>query len=118
MAEHLLLNARTMSHLMASRWRAGCRARVLIALPLVLASVACSDTTAAPTRGSLEVTIAGLPSGQLASVTVTGPGNTSQSLTATATMNDLALGSYDIRAQNVTAAGVVYVPTPATQNIA
>jgi hypothetical protein len=64
------------------------------------------------------VIIAGLPAGQPAGVTVTGPGNTSQALTTTATMNDLAAGSYDIRAQNVTAGGVVYVPTPATQSIA
>jgi glucose/arabinose dehydrogenase len=33
-------------------------------------------------------------------------------------LNDLASGSYDIRAQNVTAGGVVYVPTPAAQTIA
>ena len=49
---------------------------------------------------------------------MTGPGNTSQALTATATVNDLAVGSYAITALNVTAAGVVYVPTPATQSIA
>jgi glucose/arabinose dehydrogenase len=90
-----------------------------IAIPLVWAILACgSDGSVAPTRGSLEVAIAGLPAGQPASVTVTGPGNTPQPLTATATLNDLAAGSYDIRAQSVTAGGVVYVPTPATQTIA
>jgi glucose/arabinose dehydrogenase len=94
------------------------RARALAALPLVWASMSCSDGTVAPTRGSLEVIIAGLPSGQPAGVTVTGPGNTSQALTATATLNDLAAGSYDVRADNVTAGDVVYVPTPATQRIA
>ena len=82
------------------------------------ASLSCSDATAAPTRGSLEVIIAGLPAGQLAGVTVTGPGNTSQTLTATATIGDLAAGSYDIRADNVTAGGVVYTATPATQSVA
>jgi glucose/arabinose dehydrogenase len=94
------------------------RARALAALPLVWASMSCSDGTVAPTRGSLEVIIAGLPSAQPAGVTVTGPGNTSQALTATATLNDLAAGSYDVRADNVTAGDVVYVPTPATQRIA
>jgi glucose/arabinose dehydrogenase len=89
-----------------------------MAVLLVWASLACSDSTAAATRGSLEVTVAGLPTGQPASVTVTGPGNTSRSLTATATLNDLAAGSYEVRAQSVTAAGVVYAPTPATQSIA
>jgi len=94
------------------------RARALAALPLVWASMSCSDGTVAPTRGSLEVIIAGLRTGQPAGVTVTGPGNTSQALTATATLNDLAAGSYDVRADNVTAGDVVYVPTPATQRIA
>ena len=81
------------------------------------ASLACSDGSVAPARGLLEVVIAGLPAGQPANVTVTGPGNTSRALTATATLNDLAAGSYDVRAQNVTAGGVVYAPTPATQTI-
>ena len=93
------------------------RARGLAAITLALASLACSDSTAAPTRGSLEVTIAGLPTGQPAGVTVTGPGNTSQTLTATATLNDLAAGSYDVRADNVTVSDAVYVPTPASQSI-
>ena len=104
---------------MLSRRRACARARGLAAIPLVWASLACSsDDTVAPTRGSLEVIIGGLPASQPAGVTVTGPGNTSQALAATATMNDLAAGSYDIRAENVSAGGVVYVPTPATQSIA
>ena len=89
------------------------------AISLVCVSLACSDSsTEVPARGSLEVTIAGLPAGQSAAVTVAGPGNTSQTLTATATMNDLAAGSYEVQAQNVTAGSVVYVPTPATQSIA
>ena len=100
------------------RYAGACaRARGLAALPLVLASLACSDSTAAPTRGSLEVTIAGLPAGQAAGITVTGPGNTSQTLTGTATLNDLASGSYDVRADNVSTGDAVYVPTPASQSI-
>ena len=93
------------------------RARSLTAIALVLASLACSDSTAAPSRGSLQVIIAGLPADQPASITVTGPGNTSQALTVTTTMNNLVAGSYDIRAENVTAGGVAYVPTPATQRV-
>src|SRR5678816_835134 len=104
---------------MLSRPRTCARARGLAAIPLVCGSLACSDSTAVlPTRGSLEVTIAGLPGGQPAAVTVTGPGNTSQALTATATISDLAAGSYAITAINVMAAGVAYTPTPATQSVA
>ena len=112
------MNVHIASTLVFSLRQRSARARALAALPLVWASVSCSDGTVAPTRGSLEVIIAGLPSGQPAGVTVTGPGNTSQALTATATLNDLAAGSYDVRADNVTAGDVVYVPTPATQRIA
>jgi glucose/arabinose dehydrogenase len=112
------LNIHTASTQMLSL-REGCaRARRLAAIPLVWASLACSDSPAAPTRGSLQVTIAGLPAGQAAGVTVTGPGNTSQALTATATLNDLAAGSYDIRADNLAAGNVAFVATPATQTIA
>jgi glucose/arabinose dehydrogenase len=112
------LNAHTAVNLMLGRRRARARLRGLFAIPLVWASLACgSDDPVAPVRGSLLVTIAGLPANQPASVTVGGPGNTSQAVTATATLNDLAAGSYDIRAQNVTAAGVVYAPTPATQAV-
>src|SRR6476646_5693362 len=104
-----------------SRRRTCVRARGLAAISLVCASLACngSDSTGVPpARGSLEVTIAGLPADQPAAVTVTGPGNTSQALTATATMSDLLAGSYAITALNVAAAGVAYVATPPTQSIA
>jgi glucose/arabinose dehydrogenase len=114
-----LLSAHIASNLTLGYRRASSTgARGLAAISLVWASLACGDGTAAPIRGSLEVMIAGLPAGQPADVTVTGPGSASQTLTATTTINDLAAGSYDIRAQDVTAGGVVYVPTPATQRIA
>lgn len=94
------------------------RQALSMAIPLLLASLACgSDDGVAPARGSLEVTITGLPAGQSANVTVTGPGITSRAVTATATLSGLTTGSYDVRAQNVTTAGVAYVATPATQNV-
>jgi glucose/arabinose dehydrogenase len=113
------LSAHIASNLTLGHRRASSRgARGLAAISLVWASLACGDGTVAPIRGSLEVMIAGLPAGQPADVTVTGPGSAPQTLTATTTINDLAAGSYDIRAQDVTAGGVVYVPTPTTQRIA
>ena len=115
---YVLVNLHIALTLVFSLRQVRARARGLAAIPLAFATLACSDSTTAPTRGSLEVTIAGLPAGQAAGVTVTGPGNTSQTLGATATLNDLAAGSYDIRAENVTAGDAVYVPTPATQRIA
>ena len=113
-----MLNVHIASTLVFIRRPRCARVRGLAAISFVWASLACNDATVAPARGSLEVTISGLPAGQPAAVTVTGPGNTSKALTATTTINDLAAGSYDIRADNVTAGDVVYVATPPTQSIA
>jgi glucose/arabinose dehydrogenase len=114
-----VLNARVALNLTLNYWRARACALWLAAVPLVCGTLACAgDKTVAPTRGSLAVTIAGLPPGQQAVVTVTGPGNFSQAVTGTVTtLDNLSAGSYDIRAQSVTAGGAVYMPTPAAQNI-
>ncbi len=47
---------------------------------------------------------------------MTGPGSFSQGLTATQTLNNLAVGSYTIAAANVTSAGNTYAPTPTSQS--
>ena len=83
-----------------------------------LGLTACDDDIVAPERGSLAVTIAGLPTGQAAAVAVTGPGGFSRALTATTTLDDLLPGNYGITATNVehTTEGR-WVPTPADQSI-
>src|SRR5690606_23210568 len=48
-------------------------------------------------------------------VTVTGPGNYSQSVASTTTLNNLAAGTYTIAAQAITSGGTTYNPTPASQ---
>lgn len=70
---------------------------------------------AAPTTGSLTVTVTGLPGGQQAGITVTGPGGYSQAVTSTTTLNGLAVGTYTIAAQQVTAGGTPYDATPTSQ---
>jgi hypothetical protein len=67
--------------------------------------------------GSLNVTITGLPNGVNGAVTVTGPNNFSQSLTATQTLSGLAPGSYTVTASAVSSGGHTYSPTPATRNV-
>jgi sugar lactone lactonase YvrE len=57
-----------------------------------------------PTAGSLRVTIAGLPEGTNANVTVSGPGGFSQTLTASDTLNDRAPGTYTISVNGVVVA--------------
>lgn len=66
--------------------------------------------------GSLNVTVTGVPQGSGASVTVSGPNGFAAQLTASATLNNLAPGSYTIAAANVTSGVHVYAPSPSVQN--
>ena len=66
---------------------------------------------------SRALTITGLPNGVNAAVTVTGPGNFSQTATATRTFNGVTAGAYTIAAQSVSAGGVTYNATPANQTV-
>ena len=70
----------------------------------------------APTTGALTVTLSGLPGGTAYPIAVSGPNGYSQGLSATTTLNALAVGSYTIIAANVTVGGATYQPTPATQS--
>ncbi|MEQ1690149.1 MAG: hypothetical protein ABMA00_02600, partial [Gemmatimonas sp.] len=67
------------------------------------ALTACSsdDPVSPPAKGSLTVTVAGLPASTNASVSVTGPNSYSQSLTATQTLT-VDPGSYSVAAAQVT----------------
>jgi hypothetical protein len=90
---------------------------LLIALASLFTACPTQETPVVP--GKLEVKITGLPSGTNASVTVTGPGGFSQTLTATKTFADLAAGKYEVVAANVTAgsnygASVTGSPTAVT----
>jgi hypothetical protein len=69
------------------------------------------------TGASLTVTVAGLPSGAPAAITVTGPNSYDQPVTATATLTHLAPGIYTVTAASVTPGCVQYDPTPSTQTV-
>jgi hypothetical protein len=71
----------------------------------------------AVTTGSLAVTIAGLPSGADAAVTVTGPDDYSERLTATGTLDDLAPGQYAVSAASVSTGGVTYTSSPQDRTV-
>jgi|CXWL01.1.fsa_nt_gi hypothetical protein len=77
-----------------------------------------SYTAAAQPTGRLAVTLSGLPQGIAGDVTVTGPNDFTAQVGANATLADLAIGNYTITAAPVTAAGVGYQATPATQSAA
>ncbi|KFI07905.1 glucose dehydrogenase [Massilia sp. BSC265] len=72
----------------------------------------------AATTGSLAVTASGLPAGVNAAIRVNGPSNYQQDLTASQTLSGLAPGSYNLSAAPVTAGGITYTPSPASQGAA
>ncbi len=84
--------------------------------------VAASDVPAAasvaysPATGRLLVDVAGLPAGTGASMTVTGPGGFSQTLSGGQMLTGLAPGSYLVTAASVPSDGYTYSPNPASQN--
>jgi hypothetical protein len=79
-----------------------------------LATPATAHVVYALATGYLQINIQGLPQGSSASVTVSGPGNYSQTLTEETVLDNLAPGTYQIAAQHVVA-GSVFTPTPLTQ---
>ena len=86
-------------------------------------TVATGDTLRLPVQytiatGSMAVVVGGLPGGASGSITVTGPGGYTRSVTANTTLTLLAPGSYTVTAANVTAAGTTYVPSPTSQQVA
>ncbi len=85
-------------------------------------TVSAGDTLRFPvsygvSTGALAVAMTGLPQGSTGSVTVTGPGGFSQSLTATTTLTNLTPGTYTVAADSVVRSGFAYRPTPASQQI-
>ncbi len=61
--------------------------------------------------GSLAVSITGLPGGVSANVTVRGPNGFGRTLTSSAVLNGLELGSYALTAQDVTSSGTRFAAT-------
>ena len=68
-------------------------------------------------RGALDVTITGVPAGQNAAVTVTGPGGFSATVTTSGRLDDLDPGTYTVTATNVERAYGRWSPTPTAQTV-
>ena len=73
--------------------------------------------TPAQMLGAMSVTVNGLPAGVAAQVTVSGPGEFSRSIAASATLDLLVPGSYTVAAQRVASGASSYTPAPASQSI-
>lgn len=84
---------------------------VATAAPLILAACSSDDNPVQPSaKGSLAVTISGLPNGTNAGVTVTGPNTFSQALTATQTLS-VDAGSYTVAGAEVLVGATRYNAT-------
>jgi glucose/arabinose dehydrogenase len=68
-----------------------------------------------PGTGQLAVVVTNLPAGIDAALRVTGPGDFKRDLTGSATLVDLAPGSYTVVAAGITAGAASYIPMPASQ---
>ncbi|HJU68302.1 MAG TPA: PQQ-dependent sugar dehydrogenase [Gemmatimonadaceae bacterium] len=79
--------------------------------------LACDDDVVSPVLGALEVTIAGVPAGESAAVTVTGPDGFSETVTTTTRLDDLDPGTYTVVAANIERADGRWSPTPPTQSV-
>jgi len=80
-------------------------------------AAASASVTYAPTTGAIAVTIAGLPGGTVAAVTLSGPGGASHQLTSSQTVGGLAVGSWTVSAATVVSGGITYAPSPASQAV-
>jgi glucose/arabinose dehydrogenase len=65
--------------------------------------------------GTIDLTIAGLPAGTGASITVTGPGGFARTLTSSTTLQYLEAGTYTISAAVVGSNLTTHTPSPASQ---
>ena len=75
------------------------------------------NVTYALSTGALTVTVAGLPGGTNASVTVTGPGSYIHGATGSTTLTNLAPGSYTVAAATVQGGATYYDPAPTSQSV-
>jgi hypothetical protein len=109
---------------LASRLRLGQRLTIFLAATIALA--ACGGGGETPTenppgqttkKGSLSISISGVPQGSAASVVVSGPGGYSRTLGSTELLPELSPGNYAVTAAAVTAMGHTFSPDAPAQTV-
>src|SRR3954471_10155303 len=78
----------------------------------------CGGNGDAPPAATVMVTIRGLPAGAGADVVLTGPSNTTRSLTTSGTQANLPPGVYTLTANSVLSGSTVHAPQQASQTFA
>ena len=94
--------------------------RLRPSLALLFASailVGACDNSSGPRTGKLSVTVAGLPTGAQAQITLLGPGNFSRVVTTTEVIANLKPGDYRVAATSVLSGLTRYSPVADTQSV-
>ena len=87
------------------------------AVPVSAGETASAGVVYASADRSLAVTVAGLPAGVDAAITVSGPGGYSHSVTASETLGGLVAGQYTVTAMPVSDGAEQYTPSPSTRTV-
>lgn len=99
----------------------GCSGTGTCTLTMNAAQNVTATFNTAQSFGTLNLQVSGLPSGNSATLTITGPSGFSQQRTILSgtgqSLSDVVTGSYTVTAPSVVVSGTTYNPNPASQNI-
>jgi hypothetical protein len=90
---------------------------LVMALIVTTFFVSCNDDEDPAVKGSITVTVSGLPTGAVADIMVSGPNDFSQTLTASAELTDLSVGVYEFEVAAVENDGSRYITSETTLTV-
>ncbi|GEM82919.1 InlB B-repeat-containing protein [Meiothermus hypogaeus] len=102
-------------------WSGACTGTGTCTVTMNAAQTVTATFNTAQSFGTLNLQVSGLPSGNSATLTITGPGGFNQQrtiLTGTGqSLSDVVTGIYTVTAPSVVVSGTTYNPNPASQNV-
>ncbi|GIW24984.1 MAG: hypothetical protein KatS3mg069_1251 [Meiothermus sp.] len=102
-------------------WSGACTGTGSCTVTMNAAQTVTATFNTAQSFGTLNLQVSGLPSGNSATLTITGPDGFNQQrtiLTGTGqSLSDVVTGVYTVSAPSVVASGTTYNPSPASQNV-
>jgi hypothetical protein len=102
-------------------WSGACTGTGTCTVTMNSAQTATAAFNTAQSFGTLNLQVSGLPSGNSATLTITGPDGFNQQRTILSgtgqSLSDVVTGSYTVTAPSVVVSGTTYNPNPASQNV-
>ncbi len=102
-------------------WSGACTGTGTCTVTMNAAQTVTATFNTAQSFGTLNLQVSGLPSGNSATLTITGPGGFNQQrtiLTGTGqSLSDVMTGIYTVTAPSMVVSGTTYNPSPASQNV-